>query len=59
MVWEAAGVKFSIEGNEDAEESEGSKEAAEWAALCESFGLIEEMEAIIGDIPTDVDGIVE
>ena len=59
LVWEATGIEFSIEWDEDTEESEGSQEAAKWAALCHTFGLIEKMEAVVGDVPTDVDGIVE
>jgi hypothetical protein len=54
LVWEASGIQFSVEGDEDAEESEGSEEAAEWAALCETFCLAEEMETIFSDIPADV-----
>jgi hypothetical protein len=46
LVWLTALVKLGIEWDEDTEESQGSEEAAERAALGKTFSLVKEVEAI-------------
>ena len=54
----AALVELGVDGEEDAKEGESGEEAAEGAALGEAFGLVEEMEAVSGDVPAGVVRIV-
>jgi hypothetical protein len=53
-------IEFGLEWDEDTEESDKhSEETAEKTALCKALILIEEVEAVLCEVPTNIGGVIK